>query len=156
MIVFKSAGFMKPTTRPQARSKRLLMPLILFLCLPAAQARDLAVMMKEALANGTSTGIMTGMIADQMTQRTGSAEPIRVEIRRLQRFRQAGCGRVEVKFQQDKVKLPDAQIVNWVEYVQANLCQSGEPARDTKVVATDAQPTPGLDFKSPLEHSPRR
>jgi len=57
---------------------------------------------------GQSFGILSGQVADALTQKFGGTSPIYIDVSTERRFRQTGCSRLKVLFWQDGVLLPGA------------------------------------------------
>ena len=80
--------------------------------------------------DGKAYGVLTGEIADAITQRFKATSPIYIDISTERRYVQPGCARLKVSFWQDGVLLPGAaaprrQTVD----VGINYCLDGLPPR---------------------------
>lgn len=80
--------------------------------------------------DGKAYGILTGEIADAITQRFRAASPIYIDVSTERKYAQPGCARLKVSFWQEGVLLPGAasprrQTVD----VGINYCLDGLPPR---------------------------
>ncbi len=80
--------------------------------------------------DGKAYGVLTGEIADAITQRFKATSPIYIDVSTERRYAQPGCARLKVSFWQDGVLLPGAaaprrQTVD----VGINYCLDGLPPR---------------------------
>jgi hypothetical protein len=74
---------------------------------PVKDAR--ALMVTALLApDGRAHGVLTGELADAISQRFSATTPIYIDVTTDKHFRQAGCSRLKVSFWQDGVLLPGA------------------------------------------------
>ncbi len=74
---------------------------------PAQQIRTLMVAAIDA-PSGRATGTLADPLAQALRARFNATGPVLVEVSTLKRYRQAGCRRLNVRFRQDGVTLPDA------------------------------------------------
>ena len=74
---------------------------------PVPDARPV---MRAALQanDGQAHGLLTGEMADTITQRFGATSPIYIDVTTEKRYAQPGCSRLKVTFWQDGVLLPGA------------------------------------------------
>jgi len=72
---------------------------------PVADARPLMLAALQA-ADGQAHGVLTGEMADAITQRFGATSPIAIDVTTEKRYAQPGCSRLKVTFWQDGVRLP--------------------------------------------------
>jgi hypothetical protein len=95
-------------------------------------ARQLLVAAIDA-PNGRAHGILTGQIADAITERFKAMTPIHIDVSTERRYAQAGCRRLKVSFWQDGVQLPGApaprrQTIDFgIDY-----CRDGMPPKSLK------------------------
>jgi len=80
--------------------------------------------------DGKAYGILTGKIADAITQRFKATSPIYIDVSTERKYLQPGCARLKVSFWQEGVLLPGAaaprrQTVD----VGINYCLDGLPPR---------------------------
>ena len=102
---------------------------------PRAQVSDPRPVMLAALqsVNGEAHGILSGEIADALTQRFAATSPIYIDVTTEKRYAQAGCARLNVRFWQDGVLLPGAssprrQTMDF----GINYCLDGRPPQSLK------------------------
>jgi hypothetical protein len=60
-------------------------------------------------SNGEAHGMLTGDIANSISQRFGASSPIFIDVTTERRYQQPGCSRLKVIFWQDGVLLPGAK-----------------------------------------------
>ena len=83
--------------------------------------------------NGEAHGILSGEIAEALTQRFAATSPIHIDVTTEKRYTQAGCARLKVRFWQDGVLLPGAssprrQTMDF----GINYCLDGRPPQSLK------------------------
>jgi hypothetical protein len=83
--------------------------------------------------NGEAHGILSGEIAEALTQRFAATSPIHIDVTTEKRYTQAGCARLKVRFWQDGVLLPGAssprrQTMDF----GINYCLDGQPPQSLK------------------------
>lgn len=80
--------------------------------------------------DGTAHGVLTGEIADAITQRFGATSPIYIDVTTERRYAQAGCARLKVTFWQEGVTLPGASgpRQQTIEF-GIDYCLDGRPPR---------------------------
>jgi hypothetical protein len=83
--------------------------------------------------NGEAHGILSGEIAEALTQRFAATSPIYIDVTTEKRYTQAGCARLKVIFWQDGVLLPGAssprrQTIDF----GINYCLDGQPPQSLK------------------------
>jgi len=96
---------------------------------PVENARALLVAAIDA-PDGQSHGILSGDLADAITQRFKATTPIYIDVSTERRYAQAGCSRLKVRFWQEGVQLPGApaprrQTVDF----GINYCRDGLPPK---------------------------
>lgn len=81
-------------------------------------------------ANGQAHGVLTGDIADAITQRFKGTTPIYVDVSTERRYAQPGCSRLKVRFWQDGVQLPGvpAPRRQTIDF-GINYCRDGLPPK---------------------------
>lgn len=57
--------------------------------------------------SGQAQGILTGELADAITRRFKGSTPIYIDVSTERRYSQQGCSRLQVRFWQDGVQLPE-------------------------------------------------
>ena len=94
--------------------------------------KDPKALMVSALmaADGQAHGVLTGDLADAISQRFKATTPIFIDITTDKRYRQTGCSRLKVSFWQDGVVLPGTQTPHkqTIEF-GINYCLDGLPPK---------------------------
>ena len=102
---------------------------------PRAQVPDPRPVMLAALqsVNGEAHGILSGEIAEALTQRFAATSPIYIDVTTEKRYAQPGCSRLNVRFWQDGVQLPNygaggvqAPRRQTIDF-GINYCRDGQP-----------------------------
>jgi|UniRef100_Q47DL7 hypothetical protein len=83
--------------------------------------------------NGEAHGILSGEIAEALTQRFAATSPIYIDVTTEKRYTHAGCARLNVRLWQDGVLLPGAssprrQTMDF----GINYCLDGQPPQSLK------------------------
>ena len=83
--------------------------------------------------NGEAHGILSGEIAEALTQRFTATSSIYIDVTTEKRYAQVGCARLKVRFWQDGVLLPGAssprrQTMDF----GINYCLDGQPPQSLK------------------------
>ena len=80
--------------------------------------------------NGEAHGVLTGDLADAISQRFLATTPIFIDVLTERRYRQAGCSRLKLSFWQDGVLLPGAKAPRkqTIEF-GINYCLNGMPPK---------------------------
>ena len=123
-----------------ASSSRLLTWLTLLIAMLASTARtgataelaeDLRPFLVTAIdaPDGRAAGILAGPLAETLRNRGISDAPLRVEVTTLRTYREAGCRRLNVRFQQSDVKLGEGPPIDRAAAFQLNYCRDGRPPR---------------------------
>jgi len=83
--------------------------------------------------DGQAHGILTGELAEAITQRFKATTPIHVDVSTERRYAQEGCRRLKVSFWQDGVVLPAAKAPRrqTVDF-GINYCRDGMPPKSLK------------------------
>lgn len=95
-------------------------------------ARQLLIAAIDA-PDGRSHGILTGQLADAITERFKATTPIHIDVSTERRYAQTGCRRLKVSFWQDGVQLPGTpaprrQTIDFgIDY-----CRDGMPPKSLK------------------------
>lgn len=78
--------------------------------------------------DGQAHGLLTGEMAEAITQRFGATSPIYIDVTTEKRYAQRGCSRLKVTFWQDGVRLPGATARRrqTMEF-GINYCLDGRP-----------------------------
>lgn len=95
-------------------------------------ARSLLIAAIDA-PDGEAHGVLTGQLADAITQRFKATTPIYIDVGTERRYAQAGCRRLKVHFWQDGVQLPGvpAPRRQTVDF-GINYCRDGLPPKTLK------------------------
>ena len=87
---------------------------------PRQAVTDLKPLLARAAAEGSARGTLTGPGAQAIARRFQTDAPIEIDVRRLQRLPQPGCGRLEVTTRQRDVnqsgKRGDQEMVYQISY----------------------------------------
>ena len=87
---------------------------------PRQAVTDLKLLFARAAAEGSAHGTLTGPGAQAIARRFQTDAPIEIDVRRLQRLPQPGCGRLEVTTRQHDVnqsgKRGDQEMVYQISY----------------------------------------
>jgi hypothetical protein len=87
---------------------------------PRRAVTDLKPLLARAAAEGSARGTLTGPGAQAIARRFQTDAPIEIDVRRLQRLPQPGCGRLEVTTRQRDVnqngKRGDQEMVYQISY----------------------------------------
>lgn len=83
--------------------------------------------------DGRAHGILTGTLADAISQRFKATTPIHVDVLTERRYAQEGCRRLKVSFSQDGVLLPGAKAARrqTIDF-GINYCRDGSPPKSLK------------------------
>ena len=88
--------------------------------IPRHTVTDLKPLLARAAAEGSARGTLTGPGAQTITRRFQTDTPIEIDVRRIQRLPQPGCGRLEVTTRQRDViqtgKRVDQEMVYQISY----------------------------------------
>ena len=101
-------------------------------------AADLKVHLIAAIdaPEGRSEGELSGPMAEVFQAQTRSSAPVRVQVRRLIAFAQAGCARLQATLMQEDVPTREGKRVPFAVRYELNLCRDGQP------------PSEGIDLKA--------
>ena len=84
--------------------------------------------------NGRSGGDLSGPMAEFFKAQTRSSNPVKVQVRTLSKFAEAGCARLEATLMQDAVPTQEGKLIPFAIRYELNLCRNGQP------------PTEGIDL----------
>ena len=92
-------------------------------------AADLRAHLLAALdaPGGRSEGDLSGPMADLFRAQTRSSAPVRVQVRRLTTFAQAGCARLQASLTQEDVPTREGKQFPFAVRYELNLCRDGQP-----------------------------
>lgn len=96
---------------------------------PVPDARPL---MLSALtsAAGEAHGVLTGPLAEALTQKFKATTPIFIDVTTVRRYQQPGCSRLLLTFWQEGVLLPQAKTPQRQSLEMGiNFCRDGLPPR---------------------------
>ena len=87
--------------------------------------------------DGRAAGMLTGEVADAITQRFSATSALLMEVTTLARYAQDGCRRLNVRFWQEGVKLaagqaPHKQTID----IGINYCRNGQPPASLRLEKT--------------------
>ncbi len=85
---------------------------------------------------GRADGDLSGPMAAFFQSQTRSSAPIRVQVRTLKRFAQAGCARLQATLIQEEVPTREGKQIPFAVRYELNLCRDGQP------------PSEGIDLDS--------
>ena len=86
--------------------------------------------------DGQSDGELTGPMAEFFKAQTRSSVPVKVQVRTVKRFAEAGCARLQATLAQDAVPTQDGKQIPFAIRYELNLCRDGQP------------PTEGIDLNA--------
>lgn len=99
---------------------------------PVTEARPVMLAAIQA-SNGEAHGVLTGDVANAISQRFGASSPIFIDVTTEHRYQQTGCSRLKVRFWQDGVRLPGAKAPRKqsMEF-GINYCLDGLPPKSLR------------------------
>jgi len=99
---------------------------------PVSDARPVMLAAIQA-SNGEAHGVLTGDVANAISQRFGATSPIFIDVTTERRYQQPGCSRLRVLFWQDGVLLPGAKAPRkqTMEF-GINYCVDGLPPKSLR------------------------
>jgi len=102
--------------------------------LPVRDARQLMLTALDA-SDGKAHGVLVGEVADAISLRFNATTPIYIDVSTVKRYAQPGCSRLNVRFWQDGVQLPNhdagglqAPRRQTIDF-GINYCRDGQPPR---------------------------
>ena len=102
---------------------------------PRTSVRDARALLLAAIqaSNGEAHGVLTGEVANAITQRFGATSPIFIDVTTERRYQQPGCSRLKVLFWQEGVLLPGA-IAPRKQTMEfgINYCRDGLPPKSLR------------------------
>jgi len=119
---FAALAVVLAATPPAIAQPRVAVPDARQLLLAAIDAPD-----------GQAHGILTGELAEAITQRFKATTPVHVDVSTERRYAQEGCRRLTVSFWQDGVVLPGAKAPRrqTIDF-GINYCRDGTPPKSLK------------------------
>lgn len=101
--------------------------------LPSAFAAAPQGMIRQAIEDGQVSGLVDGPIAEETRKKLNATGALTLAIKRLYRFEQAGCARLQLDFTQDAALLPGASLpAPYTWSTQMNICADGYPPANLK------------------------
>lgn len=97
---------------------------------PRAAVTEARPLLVEALqaADGQARGVLTGPLAEAISQRFQSSAPILIDVVTERRLSQADCARLKVTFWQDDVRLPGSYTASRQTLdLGIDYCLDGQP-----------------------------
>ena len=96
---------------------------------PVSDARPVMLAAIQA-SNGEAHGVLTGDVANAISQRFGASSPIFIDVTTERRYQQPGCSRLKAMFWQDGVLLPGTKAPRkqTMEF-GINYCLDGLPPK---------------------------
>jgi hypothetical protein len=97
---------------------------------PRVAVNDPKVLMLAAIdaPDGRAAGMLTGELADAITQRFSATSALFMDVTTLARYAQDGCRRLNVRFWQEGVRLAAGQAPNKQTIdIGINYCRNGQP-----------------------------
>jgi len=116
LVVIACAALVPPPTGAAATG--IVVPDLRPLLVAAIDAQD-----------GRATGTLDGPVAEALRHRAVSEAPLLVEVTTLRTYREPGCKRLNVRFEQRAVKLGDAPPADRTAAFQLDYCRNGQPPR---------------------------
>jgi hypothetical protein len=118
LLLLSMLGVLSPTTLARAQQR-----------VQVENARALLVAAIDA-PNGQAHGVLTGDLADAITQRFKATTPIYIDVSTERRYAQAGCSRLNVRFWQEGVQVPgSAAARRQTVDIGINYCRDGQPPK---------------------------
>ena len=106
---------------------------------PRMAVNDPKVLMLAAIdaPDGRAAGMLTGELADAITQRFSATSALFMEVTTLARYAQDGCRRFNVRFWQEGVRLAAGQAPNRQTIdIGINYCRNGQPPATLRLEKT--------------------
>jgi hypothetical protein len=106
---------------------------------PRVAVSDPKVLMLAAIdaPAGRAAGMLTGELADAITQRFSATSALFMDVTTLARYAQDGCRRLNVRFWQEGIRLtpgqaPKQQTID----IGINYCRNGQPPANLRLEKT--------------------
>jgi hypothetical protein len=103
---------------------------------PRVAVNDPKVLMLAAIdaPDGRAAGMLTGELADAITQRFSATSALFMDVTTLARYAQDGCRRLNVRFWQEGIRLtpgqaPKQQTID----IGINYCRNGQPPANLRL-----------------------
>lgn len=90
-------------------------------------------LIRQALEDGQASGPVDGPVAEETREKLNATGALTLKVKRLYRFEQARCARVQLNFTQDAALLPGTALpVPYSWSTQMNICADGYPPTNLK------------------------
>jgi hypothetical protein len=86
--------------------------------------------------DGQSDGELDGSMAEFFKTQTRSSSSVKVTVRTVKKYTEAGCARLEATLMQDGVPIQDGKLIPFAVRYELNLCRDGHPP--TEAIDLDA------------------
>lgn len=103
------------------------------IALQPAHAAEPQSMVRQALEDGQAAGPVDGPVAEETRKRLNATGALTLAVKRLYRFDQPGCARLQLDFTQEAALLPGTALpapYSWS--TQMNICADGHPPANLK------------------------
>lgn len=106
---------------------------VAILAQPTAKAAEPQRMIRQALEEGHASGAVDGPVSDETRKRLNATGALTLTVKRLYRFEQPGCGRLQLDFHQAAALMPGSVMpapYSWS--TKMNICADGHPPATLK------------------------
>lgn len=94
----------------------------------SVHASDIREHIRQAIQTGTSSGVISGPLAEQIKQQTGSTETPLLQVDAIKKFKDPDCKRLRFIVLQNGVRTKDGQIgAVRLPAFELNMCLDGQP-----------------------------
>lgn len=103
------------------------------IAMQTANAAEPQSMVRQALEDGLASGHVEGPVAEETRKRLNATGALTLAVKRLYRFEQPGCARLQLDFTQEAALLPGTVLpapYSWS--TQMNICADGHPPANLK------------------------
>lgn len=100
---------------------------------PAVASASPQQLVRQAIQEGHAAGEVDGPVAEEARRKLNATGALLLEVKRVYRFEQDGCARVQLDFTQAAALLPNAAVpapYSWS--TQMNVCLDGYPPPNLK------------------------
>lgn len=103
------------------------------LALQPAYAAEPQSMIRMAIAEGQASGPVDGPVADETRKKLNATGSLTLAVKRLHRFEQSGCARLQLDFSQNAALLPGTSVpAPYPWSTQMSICADGYPPSNLK------------------------
>ena len=102
--------------------------------------------------DGRSDGELSGRMAEFFKGQTRSPAPVRLQVRTLRKFAEAGCARLEATLIQDEVPTKDGKRIPFAVRYELNLCRDGQPPSEGIDLDAASRALSGKSPELPTDH----